>query len=420
MMAALTCLVANRRPAIAAAAMLAVLAAVLAGSPTVTPPLAAQGAEKWAAKTSPAEKSALGVPDRGAQAIVVLVNDEPITAYEIEQRAAFLLLATGAGGPDLNAKAQARWAAMVKDKAALNERFQQFMRTKKVSSEAEAKALQPEFVDMLRRELVEKMKKEAGQVRNTALAANKGKAQEELIEERLKLQEAKKVGVEVSDDDVNRTYISQLAKQNGKTEAEFAAHLKSMGVDITTLRERYRALVAWREVVRRRFAAQIAVNQRDIDRLITTSASEAGEDTVELQLRKITLPVAGGSDETARARRFVEAESLQLRFRGCDSMADLARGASDARYEDLKLVKPSAIPEPTRSLLLAAKDGDIMPPITAAGGIEMFAVCSRTALRVDDAKRSKAQEELQIREFEILARRHLRDLRQDALIEFRN
>ena len=58
-------------------------------------------------------------------------------------------------------------------------------------------------------------------------------------------------------------------------------------------------------------------------------------------------------------------------------------------------------------------------PATAVAGIELYAVCSRRALRADDKQREKAQNELAQQEFEILAKRHLRDLMQDAHIEYR-
>jgi hypothetical protein len=40
-------------------------------------------------------------------------------------------------------------------------------------------------------------------------------------------------------------------------------------------------------------------------------------------------------------------------------------------------------------------------------------------IKGDDKQRERALEELQAKEFEIVARRHLRDLRQDASIEHR-
>jgi peptidyl-prolyl cis-trans isomerase SurA len=49
----------------------------------------------------------------------------------------------------------------------------------------------------------------------------------------------------------------------------------------------------------------------------------------------------------------------------------------------------------------------------------VFAVCGRRAVGVDDKQREKAEGELAQKEFEIVAKRYLRDLRQDAHIEYR-
>ena len=102
-----------------------------------------------------------------------------------------------------------------------------------------------------------------------------------------------------------------------------------------------------------------------------------------------------------------------------DFVPGLAKEASEAKYEDLKYIKPSTVPEPTRSMLLSAKDGDMLPPATAASGVEIYAVCGRRPIKTDEKTREKAMEELAAKEFEALAKRYLRDLRQDAHIEFR-
>ena len=90
-----------------------------------------------------------------------------------------------------------------------------------------------------------------------------------------------------------------------------------------------------------------------------------------------------------------------------------------AKFDDLKYVKPSSVSEPTRSFLTSAKDGEMVPPQTGPTGLEIYAVCGRRDLKVDEKKREEAQQELQSREFDQLAKRYLRDLRQDAVIEMR-
>src|SRR5581483_2577607 len=115
-------------------------------------------------------------------------------------------------------------------------------------------------------------------------------AQEELIDERLMLQEAKRMGIELSDAEVKRI-MKGLAERNKMTEEQFAQHIKNLGVDIRTMEDRTRAQFSWREVVRRKFSAQISVSNRDIDRVISASANQAGEDVFELQVQRITLPM---------------------------------------------------------------------------------------------------------------------------------
>ena len=82
----------------------------------------------------------------------------------------------------------------------------------------------------------------SGSARAALLPKFRKEAQEELIEERLKLQEAKRIGIEVTDDEVKRV-MKGIAERNKMTEEQFAQHLKGLGVDIATMRERIQAQV---------------------------------------------------------------------------------------------------------------------------------------------------------------------------------
>jgi peptidyl-prolyl cis-trans isomerase SurA len=379
-------------------------------------PLAAQAPPRQAAaQRAPAKADKQVQPTTAEQTIAVLVNDEPITAYEIQQRTAFLAMQGGsAGGTDLKAKAEARWREIIKDPK-INERLQALLREKNVKSQEEAQAVQKEFVVKLQKNMIEQLQRES---RTAMLPKFKKEAQEELIEERLKLQEAKRLGIDISDDEVRRV-MKGIAERNKMTEEQFTQQIQGSGVDVSTMRERMRAQFAWREVVRRRGQMLVSINERDVERMLSSSASEAGEDTVELQVQRITLLTPAATDQTAMARRYAEADALRRQFGGCNTMPGLAKDVSQARYEDLKYIKPGSVPEPTRSMLLSAKDGDMLPPATAAAGIEIYAVCSRRPVKTDAKLREKAMEDLAQKEFEIVAKRHLRDLRQDAHIEFR-
>ena len=77
-------------------------------------------------------------------------------------------------------------------------------------------------------------------------------------------------------------------------------------------------------------------------------------------MSKIASAAAPGRD-VALTKWYTEAELLRRKFAGCRTMGELAKGRPGARFEDMKFVEPSAVPEPTRSMLLSAKDGDMLP-----------------------------------------------------------
>jgi peptidyl-prolyl cis-trans isomerase SurA len=400
-----------------AGATLAILAGFsgLSGDrPEVT--RAARAEQKWTATTNPATTASRtekrrGDTRSGGQRIAVLVNDEPVTAYEIEQRARFLSLSANVGE-----RAKENFQRLVKAEST-NARFralqQEVLRANQGKSREEIIAVfqkrQKEFGMELQRQALES-------ARAVILPKLRKDAERELIDERLKVQAAKKLGIEVGDD-VVKTIVKNLAERNKMTSEQFGQHLKGMGIDIATLHERFRAQKAWRDLIGRRYAAQISVTQRDIDRVLSSVAVESGEDTVELHVNKISLALAR-IDQPTFAKRYSEAEALRRKVRGCRSMAELAKTVPAAKFEDLKSVRPSSIQEPTRSMLLSAKDGDVLPPFTAAAGVEIYALCGRRAVR-NEAQRAKTLEQLQSKELEILARRHMRNLRQEADIEHR-
>lgn len=356
-----------------------------------------------------AQQTAKAAPDSASssstsQSIVVLVNDEPITGYEIDQRMRLAFL----GASELQQRLQVKLKS-----PKINDQFKAFAikRLKdnppKTEDEQQSriKELQQQFVLSLRKEVEADFRPVA-----------RKKATDELIEERLKLQEAKRLSAVASNEDVDRV-ISGMAERNKMTPKEFAEHVAKMGANIAAMRERIKASLSWSDVVRRRFGHQIAsIGGRDIDRL---AAELTGEDEVELHIHRILLPLAAKSDQSQMVQRLSDAERLRNQFGDCQQTRRLASAVAGARFDDLGERKPGTIPEPTRSLLMNASDNQMIPATVGDGGVELWAVCGRKTIKAEEQKRKTAESDLRQKEFEILSQKHLKDLRQDAHIEYR-
>ena len=344
----------------------------------------------------------------------MLVNDEAVTAREVEQRARFLGASSNisqAARENFNRLAQSE-AVSKRFRAMAEEIIKQNQNKTKEQVMALIEKRKGELAGELQRQAVE-------QARGADIPKHRKDATEEIIEEKLKLQEARKEGIEINDDETNRV-IKGIAERNKQTEAQFAQGLKSAGVDISTMKARFKASFAWREVIRRKYGAQIQINEKDIERIIAAQPAGKGvTDTQELEVQRIVFSLPGKLDQSVMARALADADGMRRQYAGCKTMESLVKAQAAAKFETAQFVKPSTLTEPSRSMLLGAKDGEMLPPQTSATGVELLVVCSRRALKIDDKQRQEATQELQSRKFEELAIRRLRELRQDAQIEMR-
>ncbi len=304
--------------------------------------------------------SAATAPKSSGTRIVALVNDQPITGYEVEQRSRFMALST-----NISDRARANMKAYAQNPAT-NERLKAILQETIQANRGKSREQVIAAFEARKKAYVTGLQKQAIEsARASILPTLKQKALDELIEERLKFDEAKKLSVKVSQEDVDKVF-SEMAQRNKMTAKQFEQHIASQGASASVVKSRLKASLIWRDVVRKRYGHHINVSQREIEQL---AARSGGEEALELQLHRITITSPGNVEQRAMAARLVEANALRGQFKDCKNMAALARGRANARFQDLGYLKPSAIAEPTRSLLMAAKDGEMLPPNLGASGV---------------------------------------------------
>ncbi len=173
--------------------------------------------------------------------------------------------------------------------------------------------------------------------------------------------------------------------------------------------------------MRRKFRHDVQIGDADITAAMTESGTEEGgaaaapaEST--LQLRQVKFEIPAGADQGTIAARLAAAENLRARFENC---ADLAKGVEGASVKTLSDEKPASLAQPARLLVTSAKIGQMTPPTISAAAVELYAVCGKRSFRGDEAARTETQRKLMNDEMKIRAERLLRDLKQEAFIEYR-
>jgi peptidyl-prolyl cis-trans isomerase SurA len=168
-----------------------------------------------------------------------LVNGEPITTCDVAQRKLWENRTKNFG--------ERMKALLTGDK--VKEKFRQKMYAAHPRSQAEAK----EAAERIKKELIEEAKKqvlsEGGATQRAVIEA--------LIDDKLKLQAGKRLGIEISDREVERNLVERAARANagaygGKPDLNaFYAKFEADGISRKTVQEVIRAPLAWLAVIRR-------------------------------------------------------------------------------------------------------------------------------------------------------------------------
>lgn len=251
---------------------------------------------------------------------------------------------------------------------------------------------------------------------STRRKPSRDEARDELINDKLKLKEAKKFGLDPKPAEVDAAYAGMASRMN-LTAERLDRQLESSGIRPETLKARIKADFVWNQLVRGRFQQNLIVGERDL--AAATGSEGAGEENFEYQLRPIVLLVPRGSPPGAADARRREAESLRERAQSCNEAVEMARALRNVAVRDMVTKVSADLPPNHRAVLDKTQVGKMTPPELNRHGVEVVALCSRQPTTADTPKKREAREKLFAQKFEKQSKAYLADIRKSALIEYR-
>jgi peptidyl-prolyl cis-trans isomerase SurA len=234
----------------------------------------------------------------------------------------------------------------------------------------------------------------------------------ELIDERLKTQEARRLRITITEAQVD-TALRSIAERTRLTPENLARALQQRGVNIATLRNRLRADLGWQQVVQQR--AQRTVNIRDQD--VVDAIRRRGQDPNRLEAFEYTLAqvvVFGLTPERRRA-----AEALRSSVRSCDTLQSQVRATRDAAARPPVRRVNQELPQPLREQLDRMSVGQATAISQGQNGFEFAVICSKRSVPGREAVSAQVRQELLSQELEQVSRRLLDEARTRSQIERR-
>jgi peptidyl-prolyl cis-trans isomerase SurA len=195
-------------------------------------------------------------------------------------------------------------------------------------------------------------------------------ATDELVNEALELQDAKRYGIKITDAQVADAYLS-VARNFKVSPDKLTLILTSAGVGDDTLKDRLRATLAFNQITTNVITPRVQFSEADLTK--EASAKVTASNSFDYILKQISfLPSSakGGS-------RIADANRYRAKFRGCDSAVQVSQSFTDAAVMDIGRRHATQLPQPVADELAKLPVGGISKPHPDGGGAILLAICSK-------------------------------------------
>lgn len=255
-------------------------------------------------------------------------------------------------------------------------------------------------------ELSKRVKKLSDEQKREIFKQNEGRFLEDMVDLRLQLQEAEKLGVTVDEEQVDAA-IENIRGKYSMGEKEFYSALVEEGFSREKYRETIRDQITIGRLVEREVRGKIVLSDKETRRLLKKENISEG---VYYGLSQILLVIPDGGNVEAVQKK---AEEIVGRLRAGEDFGLLAREYSEGPAAqaggEIGLVPKSHLAPQFLKALEDLAPGDVSSPFRTAQGIHILKLTARR----------DAAEILKERLFEKRYRQWLRGLRDKAFIEIR-
>ncbi|MBR0789857.1 peptidylprolyl isomerase [Bradyrhizobium manausense] len=241
-----------------------------------------------------------------------------------------------------------------------------------------------------------------------------------LIDDKIKIKEGKKYGVEPGVSDINQSYDGMAQRMRISTDT-LTKSLESKGVRPDTLKSRMRSEMVWTSLVRGRFKEKLIVGEKDVaDKVRENGEAKLQIEGTEYKMQPIVLIVPRGSSSAFQETRMKEAEQYRARVGSCEEANSLFRSTPNATIRDTVTKTTADLPEALRKVLDDTPIGHLTAPEVTRSGIEMVVLCSRKPTTIDTPKKREIRDKMYQEKYEKTQKAYLDELRKAAMIEYRN
>jgi len=240
----------------------------------------------------------------------------------------------------------------------------------------------------------------------------------ELIDEKVKIKEAKRFGVDPTSSDIEQSFAA-MSQRMRITADQLAKTLENQGIRPETMKARIRADMVWTSLVRGRYKESLQVGEKDVNEKAQEGGEKTETEAFEYKMQPIVLIVPRGSPPAMIESRKREADALRERVQTCEEANSYFKSMQNAAIREPVTKTSADLPGPLRELLDKTPIGHLTTPEITKQGVEMVALCGRKPTTVDTPKKREIRDKLFQEKYEKKSKDYLAEIRKAAMIEYR-
>tara|TARA_B100000575_G_scaffold89049_1_gene70546 strand:+ start:1542 stop:2438 length:897 start_codon:yes stop_codon:yes gene_type:complete len=242
------------------------------------------------------------------------------------------------------------------------------------------------------------------QSNNPQLSENRVSSQaiQELIDEAIKVDASKSMGITYSIDEVTLALDKQL-KNQGTSLEKYAERLRTGGTDIKTIINSRIAATVWNQYIIRKFRRYANITVSEVDKYRKDLLEK---EIFHIQILKI-------KNEDMSAEKLYLSENILTNFQSCANNLVLYKDHPDIEVEDIFDIRINELNEPFKTILKHKSDQFLLP--TQVIGSELVIMINCTPKKM--MSEFEIQNILISNQLKAYSEKELRNLRQDSVIE---
>lgn len=265
--------------------------------------------------------------------------------------------------------------------------------------------------------------------------ASRKKALQSLVDDVIKLAEAKRLQMDPSDAEITK----QIARVAGglKTTADgLVKKLEEQGIGVETFRRYIAAQTGFNRIISAKYRSDIIIKPEDIDRKLADIQQKTDARMAEIKndprmkavtvytIMEINLPVEEGDAQLLQARA-IEAIQVARQFNGCKNAKAAASGVFNVKFGKTIEADGSKLPKPMKAALDKAGAGKTIGPMRSKNGIQLLAYCGVRKVTPELPKfemptRQQVENVLINEKFDTYEEAYMKDARSKIYVEYRD